>query len=118
MKLHDHTKMQEIGCEDCYKNLSADPEGYLLFRGKYVVYVSHPSQLYQGDRSYNDRQRKKHLALSLEGKSLCNMLVQQGDKKLAWNSPMQYVREPSHGAGETCKSCWNNLSNSQSEQEG
>ena len=106
---HDHTSIGTQGCSDCYKTLSSDKDGMLMYKNMYVVSVSHPSQLYQGDRPNNARQRKKHLAYALEGKSLCNMTVQQGEEKLDWDSPMQYVHEPDKGAGETCRSCWNAL---------
>jgi len=109
MKNHDHTLLLKNGCITCKNALSEDKNGMLMYKGKYVVYVSHPSQLYKGDKSFNARQRKRHLANSLEGKSLCNMLVQIGEKKLNWDSPTQYVREPSSGAGETCAICYQKI---------
>jgi len=117
-RYHKHNSLAN-GCKICNAALSADDKGMLMFLGKYyVVYVTHPSNLYRGIIDvgenkydlgrglYNARQRKIHLAESLEGKSLCNMNVQMGDKKLDWDSPMQYVTEPQHGAGQTCKTCW------------
>lgn len=106
-----------------YAELSADKDGMLLYKGLYVVYVTHPSELYQGFHEnmdlgrgyYNSRQRKRHLAKSLEGKSLCNMNVQMGEKKIDGDSPMQYVREPALGAGETCKVCYTNSNSTPSE---
>lgn len=110
MTNHDHTKMQQSGCKDCNEALSADKNGFLLYKGKYyVVMVTHPNM---PRPSGNAKQRKRHLALSPEEgtKSLCNMFVDFGEEKLNWDSPMQYVKEPYHGAGETCKLCWDKVS--------
>lgn len=85
-------------CEKCRE--------YVKHKGYFVVFVLHPSQPKTDSYAVNARRRKRHFSSTLEGKSLCNMTVQAGEIKLPWESPMQRITAPRHGAGETCAVCW------------
>lgn len=105
---HTNHKSFINGCDGCNAELSADANGYLIFLGKYYVgFATHPDM---PRPSHNAKQRKRHLseqeAEYPDMKTLCNMLMDHVEKKLDWDSPMQYVREPDQGAGQTCKVCY------------
>jgi hypothetical protein len=79
---------------------------YQKYKGYYVVYVSHPAM---PNPTYNLRRRKRHFAVELKGKSLCNMLVQMGIEKIPWDSPWERIRKPKAGAHEICAICYSKV---------
>jgi hypothetical protein len=100
-----------------YKDqLMAGEDGRLMFAGRYYVgFATHPSHQ---KPSHNAKQRKRHLSPAPlvyypKQVTLCNMLMDSVEKKLDWDSPMQYVKPPKNGgAGEMCKICYDKAINS------
>lgn len=97
------TNIENVKQESMKSTLTGEKTNYKKYKDYYVVYVSHPAM---PSDSFKNRGRKRHLAKSLEGKSLCNMLVQFGEEDYGFNNEYDRVRKPRHGAHELCAVCY------------